>query len=299
MEVIPSGKALGAEVHGFDLSQPWTPERVAQVTKAWGDNLVLLFRGQKIEDEHLLAMADALGGQQATGSRQYFLDAGMGTETGRVSALPGISIISNLDNEGKPVYKHQGSGSQELLWHTDNSYVDSPPKASILHALQVPVNGGGHTSFSNQYMAYDSLPDDIKAKIAGKHTKQDATRNTSGGVRPTKTLPTTYAEVEGPVHPLVRVHPDTGKKALYLGRRYAAPSSHILEIPNQEGEDLLDLLWEAATQPELTWTQTNWQVGDVLMWDNRCTIHARTAVDQTQARVMHRTLVKGELPVGA
>lgn len=299
MEVIPSGKALGGEVRGFDLSQPWTDERVAFVKKAWGDCLVILFCNQNIEDEHMLAMADALGGQQSTGSRQYFLDAGMGTESGRVSALPGISIISNLDNNGKPVLVHQGSGSQELLWHTDNSYVDSPPAGSILRALQVPVDGGGHTSFTNQYLAYESLPDDIKEKIAGKHTKQDASRNTSGGVRPTKTLPATYAEVEGPVHPLVRVHPDTGKKALYLGRRYTAPSSHILEMPNQEGEDLLDLLWEAATQPHLAWTQADWHAGDVLIWDNRCTMHARTEVDPTQARVMHRTLVKGELPIGA
>ena len=172
----------------------------------------MLFRGQNINDEHMLAMADALGGQQATGSRQYFLDAGMGTESGRVSALPGISIISNLDNEGKPVFKHQGSGSQELLWHTDNSYVDNPPAGSILHALQVPVNGGGHTSFANQYLAYERLPEATKEKIAGLHTKQDASRNTSGGVRPTKVMPSTYEEVEGPVHPIVRIHPHTGKR---------------------------------------------------------------------------------------
>ncbi len=299
MEVIHSGKALGGEVRGFDLSEPWTEERVAFVKKAWGDCLVVLFRGQNINDEHMLAMADALGGQQATGSRQYFLDAGMGTESGRVSALPGISIISNLDNEGKPVFKHQGSGSQELLWHTDNSYVDNPPAGSILHALQVPVNGGGHTSFANQYLAYERLPEATKEKIAGLHTKQDASRNTSGGVRPTKVMPSTYEEVEGPVHPIVRIHPHTGKKALYLGRRYEAPSSHILEMPNAEGEALLDELWEAATQPDLVWTQADWHAGDVLMWDNRCTMHARTEVDPTQIRVMHRTLVKGEKPIGA
>jgi len=297
MRVIPSGKALGAEVRDFDLSQPWTPERVAAVKRAWLDNLVLLFRGQTIDDEHLLAMADAFGGQQSTGSRADWLEAGYGTESGRVSALPGISIISNLDETGKPVFKGSGSGSQELLWHTDNSYVDNPPAGSILHALQVPVNGGGHTSFSNQYLAYEGLPEATKARIAGLHTRQDASRNTSGGARPTKTLPTTYAEVQGPVHPLVRMHPDTGRKALYLGRRYAAPSSHILEMPNAEGEALLDALWAAATRPELSWTQDGWQPGDVLIWDNRCTLHARTQVDPTQARVLHRTLIKGEPPL--
>jgi taurine dioxygenase len=297
MEVIASGKALGAEVRGVDLSQPWTAETLAFVQKAWRDNLVILFRNQTISDEHLLAMADALGGQQSTGSRAYWLEAGYTEKSGRVSALPGISIISNLDENGKPAMIHAGSGSQELLWHTDNSYVDSPPKGSILHALQVPVDGGGHTSFSNQYLAYERLPEATKAKIAGKHTKQDASRNTAGGARPTKKLPTTYAEVEGPVHPLVRLHPDSGRKALYLGRRYSVPSSHVLEMPNADGEALLDELWEAATQPDLAWTHSDWQAGDVLMWDNRCTMHARTEVDPTQVRVMHRTLVKGEKPI--
>ncbi|MCA8929289.1 MAG: TauD/TfdA family dioxygenase [Alphaproteobacteria bacterium] len=299
MDIIPSGKALGAEVRGIDLSQPWTAERTAAVRQAWSEHLVLLFRGQSLGDEHLLAMAEAFGGQQSTGSRAYWLQAGYGTESGRVSALPGISIISNLDETGKPVFKGSGSGSQELLWHTDNSYVDNPPAGSILHALRVPVNGGGHTSFANQYLAYEHLPEATKARIAGLHTRQDASRNTSGGARPTKTLPQTYAEVEGPVHPLVRVHPETGRKALYLGRRYAAPSSHILELPNAEGEALLDELWAAATRPEIGWTQEDWQPGDVLMWDNRCTLHARTQVDPTQARVLHRTLIKGELPIAA
>ncbi len=297
MEVISSGKALGAEVHGVDLSKPFDDATKAFVQAAWRDNLVILFRGQKIGDEHLLSMAESLGGSQSTGSRAYWLEAGYTEKSGRVSALPGISIISNLDENGKPAMKHAGSGSQELLWHTDNSYVDNPPKGSILHALQVPVNGGGHTSFSNQYLAYERLPEATKAKIAGLHTKQDASRNTAGGARPTKTLPTTYAEVEGPVHPLVRLHPDSGRKALYLGRRYAAPSSHILEMPNDEGEALLDELWEAACQPDLVWTHADWQAGDVLMWDNRCTMHARTEVDPTQARVMHRTLIKGEKPI--
>lgn len=299
MEVIPTGKPLGAEVRGVDLSQPWSEETAKAIRKAWGEHLVLLFRGQSIGDEHLLAMAEALGGSQSTGSRAYWLQAGYDEKSGRVSTLPGISIISNLDENGKPALKHAGSGSQELLWHTDNSYVDNPPAGSILHALQVPVNGGGHTSFANEYLAYERLPEATKARIAGLHTRQDASRNTAGGARPTKTLPTTYAEVEGPVHPLVRMHPDTGRKALYLGRRYAAPSSHILEMPNDEGEALLDELWAAATEPDLVWTHADWQAGDVLMWDNRCTMHARTEVDPRQARVMHRTLIKGELPIAA
>lgn len=299
VRVTPSGRPLGAVVEGVDLSQPLTGQVKAAVAEAWRDNLVLLFRDQKISDEDLLAMAEALGGTQATKSREYYLKAGMGEKSGRVSAMAGISIISNLDENGKPVAFHAGSGSQELKWHTDNSYVETPPKGSILHALQTPKDGGGHTSFANQYLAYERLPDDLKARLPGLHIKQDDSRNTAGGLRPTRELPASRDAVTGPVHPLVRVHPETGRTALYLGRRYAAPSSHVVELPDAESEALLDKLWAAATAPDLTWTHKDWRPGDVLMWDNRCTLHARTQVDPTQAREMHRTLIKGEPVVPA
>lgn len=294
IQVKPSGRPLGAEVSGVDLSLPIDTETREALAAAWRQHLVLLFRGQRIGDEHLLAMAEAFGGAQATRSRDFYLKAGFDEKSGRVSALPGISIISNLDEDGKPVALHAGSGSQELKWHTDNSYVESPPKGSILHALQTPTNGGGHTSFANQYLAYDGLSDDLKARLPGLHVKQDDSRNTAGGLRPTRALPASRDEVTGPAHPLARVHPETGRTALYLGRRYAAPSSYVVELGEDESEALLDELWAAATRPEITWTHADWRPGDVLMWDNRCTLHARTEVDPTQAREMHRTLIKGE-----
>ncbi len=294
METIPSGRALGAEVRGVDLGKPLDARTIDGVNAAWRDNLVLLFRGQRLDDPGLLAMAEALGGAQATRSRDFYLKAGMDEKSGRVSALPGISIISNLDADGRPVARHAGSGSQELKWHTDNSYVESPPKGSILHALQTPTDGGGHTSFANQYLAYEGLPEATRARLSGLTVKHDDSRNTAGGLRPTRAMPASRAEVTGPVHPLVRVHPESGRKALYLGRRYAPPSSHILELDEAESEALLDELWAAATRPDIVWTHADWRPGDVLMWDNRCTLHARTEVDPTQARKMHRTLIKGE-----
>ncbi len=294
IEIAPSGRALGAEVRGVDLSKPLDGATRDALEAAWTEHLVLLFRGQSIGDADLLAMAEAFGGAQATRSRDYYLKAGFDEKSGRVSALPGISIISNLDENGKPVARHAGSGSQELFWHTDNSYVENPPKGSILHALQTPVDGGGHTSFANQYLAYESLPAATQARLSGLHVKHDDSRNTAGGLRPSRAMPSTQEEVTGPEHPLVRVHPATGRKALYLGRRYAAPSSHVVELDDAESEALLDELWEAATRPEIVWTHADWRPGDVLMWDNRCTMHARTEVDPTQAREMHRTLVRGE-----
>jgi len=294
MEVIASGAALGAEVRGVDLSKPLDAETVKAIEAAWANHLVLLFRGQSIGDEDLLRMAEAFGGAQSTGSRDYFLKAGFDEKSGRVAKLPGISIISNLDADGKPTAKHAGSASQALMWHTDNSYVENPPAGSILHSLQAPVDGGGHTSFANQYLAYERLPEDLKQKLSGLNCKQDDSRNTSGGVRPTKHMPASRDDVTGPAHPIVRVHPVTSRKALYLGRRYAAPSSYIVEMDEAESDALLDDLWIRATAADLVWTHTDWKPGDVLMWDNRCTMHARSAVDPTQAREMHRTLIKGE-----
>ena len=297
--VTPSGRALGAEIAGIDLARPLGEADKAFIAQAWRDHLVLLFRNQRIDDEALLAMADAFGGRQMTKSQEYYVKAGFDVKSGRVSGVPGVSIISNLDENRRPVARHAGSGSQELLWHTDNSYVENPPKGSILHALQTPVDGGGHTSFANQYLAYEVLPEATRARIRGLHIRHDDARNTAGGVRPTRALPQTREEVTGPVHPIARTHPETGRTALYLGRRYAAPSSHIVELDEAESEALLDELWAAATRPELAWTHADWRPGDVLMWDNRCTLHSRTEVDPTQAREMHRTLIRGEAVVAA
>jgi taurine dioxygenase len=297
--VIPSGKALGAEVTGIDLARPLTGDALEFVKAAWRDHLVLLFRNQQLTDEQLLGVAEALGGVQATGSRQYFVDAGFKEGSARVSRLPGISYISNLDDEGKPFLKAQfASGSQRLFWHTDNSYTETPPNGSLLYSIKVPVNGGGDTLFANQYQAYESLSAEVKARIAGLHIRHDNSRNTAGGIRPTRRMPATREEVEGPVHPLVRVHPETGRKALYLGRRYTAPSSYIVELPQDESEALLDTLWAAATRPELVWGHS-WAPGQALLWDNRCTLHSRTQADHTQPRLLHRTLVRGDAVIGA
>jgi taurine dioxygenase len=163
----------------------------------------------------------------------------------------------------------------------------------MLYALEVPVDGGGDTSFNNQYLAYEELPEDLKRAIEGKVQVHDSSRNSAGVLRPGVRLPTTPEEVEGPTHPLVRVHPVTGKRALYLGRRRVWPSNYIVGMPNAESERLLDRLWAHATQPKYAWTH-QWKVGDLLLWDNRCCMHYRTEVDTAQRRVMHRTTIKGE-----
>ncbi|MBL6599330.1 MAG: TauD/TfdA family dioxygenase [Alphaproteobacteria bacterium] len=300
IEVIPSGDALGAEVRGVDFARPVPDEVRDRIVQIWAEHLVLLFRGLSLDDDQLLATAGLFGGQQAAKSRDFFIQAGVKPgDNDRVATRPGISIISNVDSQGKAGVAAEADRSLSLKWHSDNSYVEVPPTGSLLHAHVVPVNGGGETSFSNQYLAYENLPDDLKAEIEGKHCVHDDHRNTSAKLRPTKQPPKSRHDITGPKHPLVRVHPVTGKRALYLGRHYEWPSSYIVELCDEDSEALLARLWDAATRDAFNWTHDDWRAGDLLMWDNRCTMHARSPVDHSQARVMHRTLIKGDPVISA
>jgi taurine dioxygenase len=294
-KVIPSGAALAAEIQGIDFSLPVPDDVKDALRKAWAEHLVLLIRGQEITDEQLLATSNIFGPPHEAASRKYHLNVGAKVDDKHmISRHPSVSIISNLDENGKPVRDNGGLGSYEVVWHTDNSYVEVPPAGSMLYALEVPPSGsGGDTSFSNQYRAYDELPEALKKAIEGKSQVHDSSRNSAGILRPGVKLPTKPEEVEGPTHPLVRVHPVTGKRALYLGRRRDWPSNYIIGMPNAESEALLDKLWAHATQAKYAWTH-EWRVGDIVLWDNRCCMHYRTEIDLAHRRVMHRTTIKGD-----
>jgi taurine dioxygenase len=300
IEVIPTGAALGAEIRGVDFSKPVSEDDRAALRKAWADHLVLLFRGQEIGDEQLLEASGIFGPPHEAASRKYHLAVGEKVDDRHmISRHASVAIISNLDASGKPVQDNGGLGSYEVVWHTDNSYVQVPPAGSMLYALELPPpGGGGDTSFSNQYVAYDELPDKLKKAIEGKSQIHDSSRNSAGVLRPGVKLPETPEEVQGPVHPLVRVHPVTGRRALYLGRRRTWPSNYILGMPNAQSEALLDRLWAHATQSKYSWTH-KWRIGDIVLWDNRCCMHYRTEIDTAYRRVMHRTTIKGEPVVAA
>ena len=292
--VVPSGAALGAEIQGVDFSLAVTDEVKEALRQAWAKHLVLLFRGQDITDEQLIAAAGIFGPPHDSASRKYHLAVGKQIDNKfMLSTHPSVSIISNLGADGAPVQDNGSLGSYEVVWHTDNSYVEVPPAGSMLYSLEVPSNGGGDTSFNNQYLAYDDLPDDLKRAIACRSQVHDSTRNSAGVLRPGVKLPTSPEEVPGPTHPLVRIHPVTGRPALYLGRRRAWPSNYIVGMPNAESEALLDKLWAHATQPKYAWTH-KWSTGELVLWDNRCCMHYRSEVDPTQARVLYRTVIKGD-----
>ena len=296
--VIPTGAALGAEVRGVDLSQPMDAALKQLLREAWAEHLVLLFRDQRISDADILEFCQVYGGLQIPAARRYWEAKGHKPGDFGVSKIPEISELSNLGEDGKPTQDNGDLGSSEVVWHSDNSYVEVPPAGSFLYALTIPGDGSGDTSFNNQYLAYESLPESTRQRIAGLRQVHDTSRNSAGKLRPTAKLPTTPEEVEGPEHPLVRVHPVTGRKALYLGRRRVWPSNYVVGLDNDESEALLDELWAAATAPELAWTH-HWRVGDALLWDNRCAMHYRTEVNPTLPRIMHRAVIKGEPIIAA
>jgi taurine dioxygenase len=276
VSIIPTGQALGAEIRDLDLKSV-TDQDFDVLHQAWLDHLVVLFRGQQLSDEDLIAFSRRFGE----------LDWAPVQETGRrfVEGYPEIYVVSNVVENGVPI----GSlGAGEAVWHTDMSYLDRPPKASMLYALEVPPVGG-NTYFCNMYQAYESLPDSLKRRISGLTLKHDATYNSGGYVRQGLTAVDDPVTSAGVYHPLVCTHPETGRRALYLGRRRNA---YIGGLPLAESESLLDELWSYATRDEIVW-HNEWKTGDVVLWDNRCTMHRRDSFDAAARRILHRTQIKG------
>jgi taurine dioxygenase len=277
LRVTPTGSALGAVVGGVDL-RAVDEDTFAAIHRAWLDHLVLLFRDQRLDDDELVSFSRRLGD----------LDLAPIQETGRrfVDGHPEIYIVSNVIENGAAI----GSlGAGDLVWHTDMSYQEDPPKASMLYALEVPP-GGGNTGFVNMHRAYEALPAGLKARLEGLRVKHDGTYNSGGYVRAGVTPSEDSREAPGTLHPLVCRHPETGRQCLYLGRRRNA---YIDGLPLAQSEALLDEIWAWATRDELTWYNT-WRVGDLILWDNRCTMHRRDPFDPDARRVMHRTQIRGE-----
>ncbi len=294
-EVRPTGGPLGAEIRGVDFSCPVDAAMAQALNDAWAEHLVLMFRGQNISpSDHILA-TDIFGTPVAGANRAYYEAQGR-LPADAVENHPEITVVSNLGPNGEPVMENDGLGSGEVVWHSDNSYIETPPAGSFLRALEVPPEGG-NTSFNNQYMAYETLPEDVKVRIEGLYTKQDSSRNSAGVLRQGVQKPETLDDVPGPDHPLVRIHPVTRRKALYLGRRRVFPSQYVIGWSRAESEELLDFLWDHATQDRFKWTHGPWRPGDMVLWDNRCAMHHRDANPGTHRRVMHRTQLGREAPI--
>ena len=283
VEIRPTGAALGADMVGAELSAP-SDETLDAIRAALRDHLVLRLRGTELDDASYVAFGRHFGEIEPPERH---------TRTASMSApeFPEMSVISNIIENG---VARGEAGDGELKWHTDHGFMERPAAFTMLLAREVPA-AGGDTSFLNMYRAFDELPDDLRARIRGLALKHQASHASTGQRRPG------YLDLEsddprdlpGAVHPLVRTHPESGRKALFLGRRFG---SYIPPLPLEASEALLDELWAHATRDELTWTQ-RWQVGDLIIWDNRCTMHRRDGFAGHGRRRMHRLMTRGERPV--
>jgi taurine dioxygenase len=271
--------ALGAEIDGVDVSKPLPQTDIDAIEAAWRERLVVVFHGQNLSDPQLIAFSKNFGELDPPGPNPY------GEPFNK--AHPELNVISNVVENGKPM---GNLGDGEAIWHADMTYVDVPPKAAMLHALEVPrPEAGGNTYFANMFEAYETLPADLKKAADGGIAVHDASRNSAGMLRKGYKGVTDVRETVGAHHPLVRTDPKTRRKALFLGRR---PNAYVLGLEVAESETLLDALWAHATQPRFAMCH-EWKVGDLLMWNNLSVLHRRDPFDPKTRRVMHRSQIKG------
>ena len=278
LSVRPLTPTVGAEIGGVNLAALGGSD-FAEIEAAWHGYGALLFRGQKLTDDNLIAFSKRLGE----------LDPPPNQEHGRQSppGYPDVYVVSNvLDDKGQPI---GALGAGEAVWHTDMSYLDLPPDASMLYALEVPPEGGD-TCVCGMEAAWAALPDALKAKLKGRRIKHDGTYNSGGYLRQGVTPTDDPHKAPGAWHPAVCRHPVTGAASLYLGRRR---NSYIEGLSPAESSSLLDTLWAHIDRPDLRYVH-KWRVGDLLLWDNRSTMHRRDPFDAAARRVMHRTQIKGK-----
>ncbi len=270
--ITPLSPALGAEVAGVDLAAPLDNSTVAQIRAAWLAHQVIVFRGQQLDAEAQLRFCRALGEIELTRTTR---------RDGR--EIPGVLFVANRARDGFKGILPDG----EMQFHTDQCYYEVPIAATSLFALEIPSQGG-NTLFANAYRAYDALPGALKTRLAGLRALNVYDYAANAMVRATEPNP----DAPRYVHPVVRTHPETGRKAIYVNRLM---TDHIEGMAPDESRDLLDTLFAAVERPEHIYEHA-WRPGDLVLWDNRCTLHARTDFDPAEARVLRRVAVRGDRP---
>lgn len=276
MKITRSNNGIGADVHDIDLSRQLSLDEVEFIKNAWSENLVLRFRKQNLNEEMQIGFTRSLGEIAKAPARS----ASLGYKDGFSDY---IIKISNVVENGTPIGE---LGDGEAVWHQDMTYIENPPVAGILAAKELPT-WGGNTYFSNLYAAYDDLDEETKQQISTLRVIHDITYDSAGKPRAGHTPTTNPLNAQGPNHPLVKTHPKSGRKYLFLGRR---PWAYIIGLKLEESERLLNKLWEHSNNDKYVWKQ-EWELGDVILWDNRCTLHRRDAFDPSSARIMNRTTV--------
>ncbi|HWS07798.1 MAG TPA: TauD/TfdA family dioxygenase [Xanthobacteraceae bacterium] len=266
-------QAIGAEIIGVDLSAPMSDETFAKVLDCWHRNLVILFRDQHLTEDDQVRFGERFGPPAVSHTQRY------------TTKNPAVMLISNIRENGRAI---GALPDGEMHFHTDQCYQERPAMASILYALEIPSQGG-NTLFANAYRAYETLPEAIKKSIEGRKALNAYDYDNAAMKRGTKLgegVPSYW-------HPIVRTHPATGRKALYVNRLMTVA---IEGLPDAEGEALLNALFDHQEQSQFIYEHI-WRPRDLLMWDNRCTLHARTDFNAAERRLMRRLTILGEKPV--
>ena len=273
-DVIPLSKHIGAEIRGIDLRDKPDDETIRAIYGAWLDHLVIVFPDQSLSQEDLIRVTGYFGELgELSRPAKYF-------PKGYSRLLPGIMLISNIRENGEPI---GALPDGEMMFHHDMIHAEVPSKATLLYSVEIPSTGG-NTLFASGYAAYDTLDPALRGRLEGRkamhHYNYGSTQR--GDSRGTAA----FAECS---HPVFRTHEDSGRKAVYVNRLMTVG---IVDMPAQESEPLLSAVFEHSEKRDFVYEHV-WRVGDLLLWDNRCSSHARTDFPASERRLMLRTTVQG------
>ena len=274
LDVVPLTRHIGAEIRGIDLRTKPNAETVRAIYQAWLDHLVIVFPGQDLSQEDLVRATGFFGEiGELHRPPKYF-------PKGYSSLLPGIMLISNIRENGEPI---GALPDGEMMFHHDMIHAPVPSKATLLYSVEIPSTGG-NTLFASGYAAYDTLDGAIRNRLEGRKALHHY--NYGSTVKGDKRGTEAFGEC---VHPVFRSHDDTGRKAVYVNRLMTVG---VVDMQEAESAVLLEAVYEHSEQREFVYEHV-WRKGDLLLWDNRCSSHARTDFPSTERRLMLRTTVKG------
>ena len=273
---IPLTKHIGAEIRGIDLTRPADDGDIAALNRLWLQHVILVFRGLSLGQEDLLRVTTYFGRLGPLARPREYQPAGFDR------LLDNIMLISNIRENGEPI---GALPDGEMMFHHDMLHAKVPHKGTLLYSVEVP-RAGGNTLFANCYTAYETLPDAVRRPLEGRlafhhYNYGSVQRGDDKGVA-------AFAES---VHPVFRTHEETGRKAVYANRLM---TRHVVGLPAEESDRLLGALFDHSENPEWVYEHV-WRPGDLILWDNRCSMHARTDFSPAERRLLLRTTIEGDV----
>ena len=280
IEITPFDGPLGAEITGLDLSQPLADDDFKRIHRAHLDHHVIVFRDQRITPEQHIEFSRRFGPLQIHVLHQF-----------QLSGHPEILIVSNVMENGKPI----GLGDAGHFWHSDLSYKETPSLGSLLHAQELPAEGGD-TLFANMHLAWDTLPQTLRTAVEGRFAEHTYLAKYAELQKRSPWRPNLSAEqiaqVKPVVQPIVRTHPETGRRALFVSEHFA---TRVIDMPEDESRDLLQALFDHSVREEHLYRH-QWREHDLVFWDNRSLMHLAAGTPDHLRRKMYRTTIEGDTP---